>query len=195
MKIGIFGGTFNPPHNGHLLLLKRMQKALRLDKMIVIPSNMPPHKDVTDNNPEHRMNMTKLAFPEYSVSDIEIKRGGKSYTYETLEELRSIYPQDKMYFICGSDMFLTFDEWKCPERIFKAAIVVTSARCYHEYPSLIKKKLFLKKKYGAKTRIIYFKPYVMSSTQIRDMAKNGDDLSGAVPDNVAAYIEENGLYK
>ena len=195
MKIGIFGGTFNPPHNGHILLLKRMRKALHLDKMIVIPSNMPPHKDVTDNNPEHRMNMTKLAFPEYSVSDIEIKRGGKSYTYETLEELKSVYPQDKLYFICGSDMFLTFDEWKCPERIFKAAVVVTSARGYHEYPSLIKKKLFLKKKYGAVTRIVYFKPYVMSSTQIRDMAKNGDDLSKAVPNNVAAYIEENGLYK
>ena len=195
MRIGILGGTFNPPHNGHILLIKRIERKLKLDKVIVIPSNLPPHKDISENYPTHRMNMTKLAFPDYTVSDIEIKRGGKSYTYETLEQLKSLYPDDELYFICGSDMFLTFDEWKCPERIFKIAVVVTSARFYLEYFKLIRKKLFLKKKYGAKTRIVYFKPYVISSTELREMAKNDADIDSHVPQCVSAYIKENGLYK
>lgn len=195
MKIGVFGGTFNPPHNGHIQLLKRIEKRLKLDRVIVIPSNLPPHKEVAENYPVHRINMARLAFPDYEVSDMEITRGGKSYTYMTLEELHEMNPGDKLYFICGSDMFLTFDEWKNPERIFKVATVVTSARDKREYLSLLKKKLFLKKKYKAKTDIVFMKPYVLSSTDIRLAVNDGESITDDVPEGVMAYIKENGLYK
>lgn len=195
MKIGILGGTFNPPHLGHKLLLDKIQKRLKLDNIIVIPSNLPPHKTVADNAPEHRLTMTKLAFPEYTVSDMEIRRGGTSYTYLTLEELLEKNENAKLYFICGTDMFISLESWKYPERIFKNAVLVTAARDKNEYLSLYKFKRLFKKKYNARCKIVLIKPFPVSSSLIREMAGKGEDVSKYLDKNVMEYMNENGLYR
>lgn len=194
MKIGIFGGTFNPPHNGHKLMLEKIKNRLKLDKIIVIPSNLPPHKEVSDNAPTHRINMAKLAFKRYNVSDMEILRGGKSYTYMTILELKKQFPKDKLYFICGSDMFLSFDSWMKPQVIFDNATIVTTARDNNEYFKLFCAKLRFYKEYHAHTRIVLIKPFPISSTEIRKMVKENNLNSGLIDNSVKEYIQENGLY-
>ena len=110
-KTGIIGGTFNPIHNGHILLAVYCKEKLNLDRVIFIPTYTPPHKSDKDLVSEvHRLNMCKIAvqnYVDFSVSDIEIKRKGKSYTFETLTSLKEIYPRDTLYFITGADMFLS----------------------------------------------------------------------------------------
>ena len=124
-KLGVFGGTFDPPHNGHYNAAIEFISKLELDELLVIPTFVPPHKDrKSDTTAEERLEMTRLAFsniPNVIVSDIEIKRGGKSYTYLTLEELTN--SDTELYFLCGTDMFLTLDKWKNPEIIFNLATI------------------------------------------------------------------------
>jgi len=194
MKIGIFGGTFNPPHNGHKLILEKIKKRLKLDKIIIIPSNLPPHKEVSDNAPVHRMNMAKLAFEGYDVSDMEIVRGGKSYTYMTILELKNQFPNDELFFLCGSDMFLTFESWMKPQVIFDNATVVTTARDKNEYIKLVSAKIKFRKKYNATTKVVFLKPFPVSSTQLRDMFKENKLKNGLLDSKVTDYIRENGLY-
>ncbi len=193
MRLGIFGGTFNPPHLGHKLLLEKIRKSLKLQNILIIPSNLPPHKSVADNAPHIRMNMTKLAFPEYEVSDMEITRGGKSYTYLTLEELKS--RGDELYFICGSDMFLSLETWMKPQRVFDLAVIVTAARDKNEYFKLFKAKRLFKKKYNARCKIVIFKPFSVSSSQIREMVAKGENVEDYLDKNVSEYIRDNRLYK
>ena len=195
MKIGILGGTFNPPHLGHKFLLRKIQRRLKLQNIIVIPSNLPPHKTVTDNDPEQRIAMTKIAFPEYTVSDMEIRRGGTSYTYLTLEELLAQNKGAELYFICGSDMFLSLETWKYPEKIFKYAVLVSAARDKNEYLALYKYKRMYKKKYNARCKIVPIKPFPVSSSYIREMVAKDKDVSGYLDKNVMDYIDKNGLYK
>ena len=113
MKIGLFGGTFNPVHNGHINLVKNFKDKLSLDKVLVIPTAVPPHKQAESLvSSEDRLNMCRLAFSSLAeVSDVEIERGGRSYTVETLEELKKIYKDDDLYFLVGSDMLLSFKRW------------------------------------------------------------------------------------
>ena len=195
MKTGILGGTFNPPHLGHKLLLEKIQKRLRLQNVIVIPSNLPPHKTVADNAPEHRLSMTRLAFPEYFVSDMEISRGGTSYTYLTLEELMQKNSDAQLYFICGTDMFVSLESWKYPERIFKNAVMVCAARDKNEYAQLFKYKRLYKKKYNARCKIVIIKPFPVSSSLIREMVNKGENAAKYLDKNVMDYIDENGLYR
>ena len=127
MRIGMFGGSFNPIHNGHIQLIKGIISELNLDKLLVVPSFLPPHKLVKSPvSPEDRIAMCKLCIdniPKAKISDIEIKRGGKSYTYKTLQELHSIYTTDDLFLIMGADMFLSIETWRNPEIIFKLAII------------------------------------------------------------------------
>ena len=115
MKIGVFGGTFNPVHLGHLNCLKSVAEQAGLDKMIVMPDRIPPHKQAEDlASSEDRLNMCRLAFadiPCVEISDWELKQEGKSYSVITLRHLKEIYPHDKLFFIMGSDMLLSFEEW------------------------------------------------------------------------------------
>ncbi|MBQ8782503.1 MAG: nicotinate-nucleotide adenylyltransferase [Clostridia bacterium] len=197
MRIGIFGGTFNPPHQGHKKLALDFMSRLSLDLMLVVPTYTPPHKAAPDlASGEDRLNMCKLCFNEnfFKVSDIELLRKGKSYTVNTLQELKEKYPDDELFFIMGSDMLLTFHQWREPEEILNLATVCAAEReegltaGLHDY---------VDEKYShRKDRfiILEFSPVEVSSTQIREsLGKTADE--NLISDEVENYIQERGLYR
>lgn len=196
MNIGIFGGAFNPVHNGHIHLLNAYVKALHLDKVLLIPTANPPHKTSAELiSGEHRMNMLKLAFAgseHFEVSDIEFRFSGKSYTYNTLMELKKIYPDDKFFLIVGSDQFFCFEKWYRADDILSMVTVVTASREDNEYSDLI---AFKNSNANMKNTIVSsFDAVMVSSSQIRQMVKQGEDISALVPTCVNEYIRGNNLY-
>lgn len=198
MKIGIYGGTFNPIHLAHVHVLKGFIDRLSLEKVLIIPTYTPPHKVAVDlASFEDRYNMCALAAKEINgaqVLDIENKRKGKSYTYETLVALRNQYPCDEFYLITGEDMFLTFDKWKHFEIIAKLAVLCASPRSEDGLRKLNDFALELKKLYGAKSIIEDIRFLNISSTDIREKAKKKEDITELVPAEVAQYIKEKKVY-
>lgn len=194
MKTGIFGGAFNPVHNGHLALAEQYKKTLSLDRIIFIPTANPPHKS-SDGllDGKHRINMLKLCTNDDElVSDIEFMRDGKSYTYLTVCELKEMYPDDEFYLIVGADQFFYFEKWYKFEEILSACTVVTAAREKNQYDEMLK---FQSEHPKLKNVIVSeFDVIDISSSQIRDMIKNGDDVSYYIPDSVNRYIKEQRLY-
>ena len=140
-NIAVFGGSFNPVHNGHIALAQKMRDKFSLDEIILIPTFQTPLKDNTPMvSPEHRLNMLRLAFKSIDyvqVSDIEIKREGKSYTVDTLSEIVKKYPDDKLHFIVGADAFMQLPLWRFPEIIFRLAKVLTIARDSVDYEMVL----------------------------------------------------------
>lgn len=197
MKIGLYGGTFSPPHNGHVRFAKLFMERAALDKLYIMPAGIPPHKEADSwGTPQARLEMSRLAFGSFSVvSDYEICQPGKSYTYKTLMHLRQIYPQDTLYLLVGEDMFLSLDTWKCPEILFSAATIVCMHRGTDMRERVEAAGAAYKRRYGG--NIIYLEeaPLAVSSTQIRQMCAAGQDISALVPAPVAAYIKQNGLYR
>ena len=134
MKIGIYGGTFNPPHNGHITAAQAAIQQLELDKLLLIPDKIPPHKELPSGsaNEQQRYEMTVLAAGKLGkiaeVTDMELRRPGKSYTSDTLRELQERYPGDELFLLMGSDMFLSFQEWREPEAICQMAILAPFSR-------------------------------------------------------------------
>ena len=131
MKIAIFGGTFNPVHNEHVELVKAAIKELSLDKLFIVPTFAPPHKNVVPAPAEDRLNMLKLAFSgvdKAEISDFELKNGGKSYSYVTAEHFSGLYPEAKLYFLVGDDMLTDFKTWRFPERILDVAELAVFGR-------------------------------------------------------------------
>lgn len=199
LRVGIYGGTFAPVHNGHVEAAKAFMEQMKLDYLFIIPSYMPPHKqiDVADD-PLLRLKMCELAFEGIDgivISDVEIKRGGKSYTYDTVKELTR--PDTRLFLLLGTDMVLTFDTWYRFEDIFKMCYPVYIRR---EKDPLITNRIVSKiteyyEKYGVMIRRIVTEPTVVSSTEVREAVRNGKDISGMVPKNVAEFISERGLYK
>lgn len=195
-KIGLFGGTFNPVHNGHLNLLRQVQAQMQFDELLLIPSHLPPHKEASDlASGKDRLQMLTLAIediPEAGVCDIELHKSGKSYTIETLKKLRRIFPAAEFYFIVGTDMLLTFDQWKQWRDILKLTYLVASSRDEGEYERLCEKTQKLDK-----DRIIVLKtkPFPLSSTEIRKKLKAGEEVTGLLPSKVLRYIEKKGLYR
>lgn len=127
-KIGVFGGTFNPPHAGHLLAAEEVKKALGLDRILFVPDAWPPHKAMPEGSPapEQRLEMVRAAVKGLDiaeVSDMELRRGGKSYTADTLRLLKAQYPEDRLYLITGTDMFLSLHNWYAPEEICRHAVI------------------------------------------------------------------------
>ena len=198
MKIGMFGGSFNPIHNGHIELAKAMYKELKLDKLLIMPSYIPPHKFVDSAAfPDQRFEMCCLAAKDidsFEVSNIEIKRQGASYTYLTLKELKAIYPEDELYLLMGAEMFMTLQDWKKPEVIFRLAEVCCVPRNDDDITKLSAQAEKLNKM-GAKTRVLDAGVMTVSSTEIRRKVRNGEDISGLVAASVEKYIKEHYLYR
>ena len=200
MKIAMFGGSFNPIHTGHIMLLKAFAKELELDKVLLMPPYITPHKHKQGDNSvsfEQKLEMCRLAvkdIPFAEVSDIEIRRQGTSYTYMTLEELKKIYPDDELFLITGADMFMTIHEWKHPEIIFKLATICGVPRNDDDISDLQKQAEYLHT-LGAKTYIFNADIMTVSSTEIRNNISQGKSISGMVTQEVEKYIYENGLYK
>ncbi len=198
MKIGLFGGSFNPIHNGHIELAKAFYSELGLDRLLIMPSYIAPHKFVdTPVFPDQRFEMCCLAakgIEGFEVSNIEIKRHGASYTYLTLKELSSLCPDDEIYLITGADMFLTIHEWKKPEVIYKLCTICGVPRNDDDISSLVRQAEYLGT-LGAKTRILDKKIMTVSSTEIRKKVRSGESIAGLVDPKVEIYITEHHLYR
>ena len=197
MRVGIYGGTFSPVHNGHVAMAKNFLEQIGLYKLYIIPTCLPPHKAEVDGaDADDRLNMCRLAFGGLEntvVSDIEIKRGDKSYTVDTLRQLKD---EGELYLLCGSDMFLTFETWKEPAEIFKLSHIVLGRResSDAEHAALEECKRLYSDKYGAVIHEIFFDAVEISSSEIRECVRSSVSLSGLVPEAVEKYILENGLY-
>lgn len=197
MNIGIFGGAFNPVHNGHINLAEIYYNELKLDKLIFIPTFKPPHK--TDEylvSCDDRVNMLKLAIESkpYEISTIEFERNEKSYTYDTLTELKKIYANDKLFLIIGADQFLTFDRWYKYKEILSMATLCTCARENEQEKERIKEyaeKLKISDSFYLSTAPVL----KVCSSEIRDGIKSGSDVSILLPEKVLKYILEKGLYR
>lgn len=191
MKIGVFGGTFNPPHNGHVRLAKAAADELKLDKLLVIPSCIPPHKIAAKlADGQERLEMCRLAFgcdPRFEVSPMELERGSRSYAVETLRELKALYPDSELYFIVGSDMLESFDKWYLWQEILSLSVLCAASREEGYSPDLSRFG-----KLAERIKIITLDPLEVSSTQIRNSA--GEVSPELLDPKVAAYIREHGLY-
>lgn len=198
MRVGIYGGTFNPVHNGHIKLAQAYTDGLRLDELLIIPTRIPPHKQAPDLiDGAHRLAMCKLAFaecPSCTVSGMELERKGKSYTVDTLEEIKRERPDDELYLIMGSDMFLTLTEWFNWERIFELAVMCAGARTRDVRGQLDEYQKYLET-LGAKCQVIDLDPVPVSSTMVRECTARGKEIISLVPAAVAEYIAYNGLYQ
>lgn len=198
MKIGIFGGAFNPIHNGHLALAKCYYDSLELDKVLFIPTSVPPHKTADYLvSPTDRLNMVRLAVednPAFEVSDIEFKRQGKSYTYDTLSELKNLYPDSEFFLIIGADQFLTFHCWYNYKAILDMVTVCTSAREDEQEKQTLLDYAKNSTEMQGRYFIADYPVIKLSSSEIREKVKNGTDISALVPKKVLEYIVEKGLY-
>ena len=196
-RIAMFGGTFNPIHNAHINLALAFIKKLKLDKLLLIPTGVPPHKtDLDIIYGEHRLNMCRLAVQDYKkieVSDIEVKRGGKSYTADTLRQLKEIYPDSEFFVIMGADMYMTLDTWHEPDTIFSLATVCTVPRNNDELEQLNAKESEYSKR-GCKTIILDLKKSDISATKIRKTVFNDGVITKYVDPMVEKYIYANYLY-
>lgn len=196
-KTAMFGGSFNPIHNGHILLANACKEQLSLDRIIIIPTGVTPNKDNSQMiSTLHRLNMCRIACKPYShleVSDIEINREGKSYTKDTLKALKSLYPDDELYLIVGADMFLSFLLWKNYEEIFSLATIIGCPRDENSCAELLSFSEKLRE-FGAKSIILKNPVMTVSSTKIRRKLKNKEDVSDLLSDDVFKYIVNNNLY-
>ena len=198
IRIGIYGGTFSPPHNGHIAAAKAFMEQMWLDFLYVIPTATPPHKEMdVPVDAAHRLEMCRLAFSDVEgvyVSDVEMRRGGRSYTVDTLRELSG--DDRRLFLLCGTDMMLTLDQWREPEEIFKLSYPVYIRR---EKDAILDKKIVQKiaeynEKYGKVVRRIVTEPIELSSNLVRERFKNGEDVSHLIPASVEKYSRDNHLY-
>lgn len=197
-KIGIMGGTFNPIHIGHLVLAERILDDFEMDEIWFIPtgcSYMKRNLEVAEGL--DRYNMVELAIADndkMKILDIELKRSGHTYSYETLEELREQYPEDEFYFIFGADCLFTIENWKCPERIFANCKVIAAARNGADLREMDVKRKHLASCFGADITIYPFIHLEISSTDLRNRLQEGKSVKHLIPEQVIQYIKDNGLY-
>ncbi|MCI5499336.1 MAG: bis(5'-nucleosyl)-tetraphosphatase (symmetrical) YqeK [Clostridiales bacterium] len=161
MKIGIYGGTFDPPHLGHMEAARAALEQMNLDRLIIIPDCEPPHKDLVEDaaTPQQRLEMVALMAdglgPRAEASDLEIRREGKSYTADTVEELHEQFPEDELWLLMGTDMFLTVQNWYQPERIFQYAGVAAFARSEEDSEELFEEQSkYLAETFHAQTTVV-----------------------------------------
>ena len=213
MKTGILGGTFNPIHLAHLRIAEEVQQACDLDRLLFVPAAEPPHKDVADQiSFSHRLAMVNAAirdYPRFQVSDLEIRRSGKSFSVDTLEILRKEDPHGELYFIIGLDSYRDIASWKDFTRIFSLChLVVMTRPGVHVGDPLAPLPVATRKDfcYDGKTEkirhksgnsLIFLKEIYLdiSSTEIRRMLSNGQSIRHLVAPAVADYINEHRLYQ
>lgn len=172
MKIAIYGGSFNPPHLGHLEAAKTVCAELAPDKLLIIPDNIPPHKAMDPGSPtaEERLALCRIAFssiPGAEISDMEIRRRGKSYTAHTVRELRGRYPDDELFLVVGSDMLLSFEEWYEFEYLLSECTLAVVSREEDDLDALRAHEALLSEKYAARVHILQHAPLPMNSSEIR----------------------------
>jgi len=190
-KIGILGGTFDPIHVGHLVLAQQVKEKLKLSRVIFIPCSNPPHKTRKKlSSAQDRFRMAAVAVegnPSFAISDMELKRGGLSYTVDTLRQLGQTYPGSEIYFLTGSDVLDEIHTWKNPEEIYKLARMVIAVR--PGFDSIDRKSPFAKR-----STVVDITGVDISSSQIREKVKKGQSIKYLVPPKVEEYIVKKKLY-
>ena len=199
IRVGVYGGTFAPVHNGHVAAAKAFIEQMQLDILYVIPTAIPPHKQIdASDDPFHRYRMCEIAFrneEKVFVSDMEIKRGGASYTVDTLRALSA--PDRRLFLLMGTDMMLTLGNWRESDEIFKLCYPIYARR---ERDPILESRIIEKnteylQKHGKIVRRLVCDAIELSSTEIRDLVASGAPISHLVPPAVEVYIKKNGLYK
>ena len=195
-KIAIYGGSFDPPHKGHKLLAENLASVCGAEKVIIIPTALSPFKNSSSATAEDRLDMCKLFFKEdlFSISDIEIKRGGKSYTVDTLAQIKEENPDAELFLFMGDDMLLSFDKWYCNQEILRLATIVCACRT-ENLEELQNMKSFVKNVLKAEERVIICEsvPFEISSTEIRSSLKDGENKG--LSEEIYNYIAAKGLYQ
>jgi nicotinate-nucleotide adenylyltransferase len=212
MKVGIFGGTFNPVHFAHLRIVEEIREALALEKVIFVPAATPPHKPLADDlSFAERLKMVDLAIrgnPFFTVSDVEGQREGKSYSVDTLHVFKELFPDDEFFFIMGSDSFADIRAWKNYAAIFSLCNIVTIARpgthinlrdalpvdiahefCYHESQNRLSHRS------GYSVYSIEGTQLDISSTAIRSLIRQGKSIKYLLPATVEHYIKQQRFYE
>lgn len=198
MRIAIYGGSFNPPHIGHAEAARAAVEALEPDLFLIMPANTPPHKELEENSPdpEQRLALCRLAFgdiPGVEVSDLEIRREGKSYTSDTVDILRRQYPGAQLFLVMGTDMFLSFQSWYRWQHILDNCTLAVLSREDFDRQEIEDYRRRLEVECAARVTVIPHTPLPMSSTEIRERLRRGLG-SDELPQAVYAYIIRNGFY-
>ena len=204
MKIGVYGGTFNPPHLGHVTAARAVFELLKLDLLLLVPDGQPPHKMLPPGSPspEQRLEMTRLAGEQLGLGervrtlDLELKREGRSYTAETLRQLHQQYPEDELWLLMGTDMFLTLQAWHDPQRILSLAGIAAFGRTEEDTEELfsVQRDYLYRTFPGARIFTLTIPGVVdVSSTELRDELRTGKG-GAALPPAVYGYILRKGLY-
>ena len=201
-KIGIMGGTFDPVHNGHLMLADTAYRQFDLDQVWFLPNGNPPHKKEENigTDARHRSRMVALAIQgrDYCrLEEYEVRRREVSCSYQTLEHFRKQYPEDEFYFIIGADSLFAIETWVHPERIFPACVILAACRDDHDSLEEMKVQIEHLKKVYPKARIQLLRsPLIpVSSSEIRRKIRAGLSIAEEVPEEVEAYIKEEELYE
>lgn len=199
-RIGIMGGTFNPIHIGHLMLAEQALESAHLDQIWIIPtgcSYLKAKEGITVLPGTERYDMVQLAIADndrFRCLDIEIKRPGDSYSYETMEQLHREYPDHLFYFICGADCLFTMEHWKCADRLFAACEIIAAVRGDADMKGMQEKIRQLEEHFSAKIQLLSFRRIELSSSEIRARRSEGLSVRYLVPEAVREYMEEKGLY-
>lgn len=198
-KKAIFGGTFDPIHNGHLHIAYKALNRLKLDKIIFIPSGNPPHKHkecITDKN--IRYNMVKYAIEQedkFEISDYEVKKKGKSYTYETIEHFRKYHPNIDLYFIAGADCLMDIHKWKNIDSMMEKAKLVVFSRPGFSMDTILFQKKQVEEKFKKDIIFLDIPLLDVSSTEIREKIKKGENIKDLIPEKTYNIIKKYGLYR
>jgi nicotinate-nucleotide adenylyltransferase len=196
-RLAVFGGSFNPVHNGHIYLIDRIDEKLSFDRIFVVPSKIPPHKSAFEMaNEYHRLNLCRLSFENNKkviVSDFEISNAGKSYTVFTIRHFKKQFPKAELFLVVGSDMLLSFHEWFMCDEILSMCTIAAASRCDADS---VKIAAYSEKisRLGGSCEIIPVKPLEISSTEIRRRISAGEDTACFMPEKAVQYIKANNLY-
>lgn len=198
-KIGILGGTFDPIHNAHLLLGECAREQFGLDRVIFIPNNLSHFKNRTEiSSGDIRYQMVKMAIsdnPYFTCSRLEIDKPEGCYTYDTIKDLKLMYPGDELYLILGGDSIIGLDTWHMAPELLKSCIILAAVREQDDLPVLDKKRRELAKIYGADIRLMTFNRIDISSTEIRDRVRCGRSVRYYMPDQCIEFMCIKGLYR
>jgi nicotinate-nucleotide adenylyltransferase len=196
VRIGILGGTFNPPHLGHLVAGQEAYRELELDRVMLIPARIPPHKPVEhEPGPEHRLALCRLATQDddrFEVSELELERDGPSYTVDTLEQLSSQAPNNELFLVVGGDIAAGLPDWHRPERVLELANLAIAKRRGTTRDSVQEALATLRG--GDRARFFQMPRIGVSSTMIRRRVAASQPIRYLVPDRVLDYIERHELY-
>ncbi|WP_312811388.1 nicotinate-nucleotide adenylyltransferase [Sedimentibacter sp.] len=197
-KVGIMGGSFNPIHQGHLVVANEVLNIYNFDKIIFVPAGIPPHKNGLKTNPWDRYIMTQIATvsnDRFAVSDIEVKRTGKSYTLETLIQFQEMYTDTEFYFITGTDAIIDIPNWHEPEKLLSLCKFIAVSRPGIDKEIIEKKIKEIKDTLNGHIELMQVPMLQISSTDIRERIKKGVSAKYLLPETVEQYIIKNNLYR